>query len=84
MRFHGDWATALDEARRAEEWLLRPPPEPAVGEAYYEQAELHRLRGEFAAADAAYREAQPLGPPAGAGSRAAAACAWPASRPPGP
>jgi len=56
MRFHGDWTTALDEARRAEEWLLRPPPEPAVGEAYYEQAELHRLRGEFAAADAAYRE----------------------------
>ena len=56
LRFHGDWSTAFDEARRAEEWLLRPPPEPAVGEAYYEQAELHRLRGEFAAADAAYRE----------------------------
>jgi DNA-binding CsgD family transcriptional regulator len=61
LRFHGDWPTAFDEARRAEEWLLRPPPEPAVGEAYYEQAELHRLRGEVAAADAAYREASRWG-----------------------
>ena len=55
-RFHGDWSTAFEEVRRAQEWLLRPPPTPAVGEAYYEQAELHRLRGEFTAADAAYRE----------------------------
>jgi ATP/maltotriose-dependent transcriptional regulator MalT len=61
MRFHGDWSTAFDEARRAEEWLLRPPPEPAVGEAFYEQAELHRLRGEFAAAERAYREASQWG-----------------------
>ena len=61
MRFHGDWATAFDEARRAEAWLLRPPPEPAVGEAYYEQGELHRLRGEFAAAETAYREASQWG-----------------------
>jgi len=56
MRFHGDWSGAFEEARQAQEWLLRPPPTPAVGEAYYEQGELHRLRGEFAAADAAYRE----------------------------
>jgi len=61
LRFHGEWPEALDEARRAEEWLLRPPPEPAVGEAYYEQAELHRLRGELAAAGAAYREASQWG-----------------------
>jgi DNA-binding CsgD family transcriptional regulator len=61
MRFHGDWSAAFDEARRAEAWLLRPPPEPAVGAAYYEQAELHRLRGEFAAAETAYREASRWG-----------------------
>ena len=61
LRFHGDWSAALDEARRAETWLLRPPPEPAVGEAYYQQAELHRLRGEFAVADVAYREASRWG-----------------------
>jgi DNA-binding NarL/FixJ family response regulator len=61
LRFHGDWAEALEEARRAETWLLRPPPEPAVGEAYYQQAELHRLRGEFAVAEVAYREASRWG-----------------------
>lgn len=61
LRFHGDWSAALDEARQAETWLLRPPPEPAVGEAYYQQAELHRLRGEFAVADVAYREASRWG-----------------------
>jgi len=61
LRFHGEWSTAFDEVRRAEEWLLRPPPEPAVGEAYYEQAELHRLRGELTAAEAAYREARQWG-----------------------
>ena len=61
LRFHGEWSEAFEEARRAEEWLLRPPPEAAVGEAYYEKAELFRLRGEFAAADAAYREASQWG-----------------------
>ena len=57
MRLHGAWPEAGDEARRAQEWLSRPPPEPAVGEAHYEQAELLRLRGDHAAAASAYREA---------------------------
>jgi len=61
LRFHGEWTAALDEARRAQEWLLRPPPEPAVGEAYYEQGELLRLRGRFAEAETAYREASQWG-----------------------
>jgi DNA-binding CsgD family transcriptional regulator len=61
MRFHGDWTAAFDEAREAEALLLRPPPEPAVGEAYFEQAELHRLRGEYPAAERAYREASQWG-----------------------
>jgi DNA-binding CsgD family transcriptional regulator len=56
-RLHGSWSEAVDEARRAEEWLSRPPPEPAVGEAHYEQAEVLRLRGDLVAAEAAYREA---------------------------
>jgi tetratricopeptide (TPR) repeat protein len=60
-QLHGDWVEAFDDATRAQEWLSRPPPEPAVGEAFYEQAELHRLRGEFAKADAAYREAMHWG-----------------------
>jgi DNA-binding CsgD family transcriptional regulator len=57
MRFHGAWAEAIDEARRAQEWLSRPPPEPAVGEAHYQQAELLWRRGQLAAAERAYREA---------------------------
>jgi DNA-binding NarL/FixJ family response regulator len=57
MRFHGAWPEAINEARRAEDWLSRPPPEPAVGEAHYQQAELLRLRGRLAAAERAYREA---------------------------
>ena len=40
MRFHGDWPSATAEVRLAEEALLRPPPEPAAGEALYLQAEL--------------------------------------------
>ena len=61
MLLHGAWPEAIDEARRAQEWLSRPPPEPAVGEAFYQQAELHRLLGEFADAEAAYREASQWG-----------------------
>jgi DNA-binding CsgD family transcriptional regulator len=61
MQLHGAWPEAIDEARRAQEWLSRPPPEPAVGEAFYQQAELHRLRGEHAEAEAAYREASQWG-----------------------
>ena len=61
MQFHGAWSEAIDEARKAQEWLSRPPPEPAVGEALYQQAELHRLRGEFAGAETAYREASGWG-----------------------
>ncbi len=56
-RLHGAWSEAATEARRAEEWLSRPPPEPAVGEAHYEQAELLRLRGDYHAAEAAYQQA---------------------------
>lgn len=57
MRFHGAWPEATEEVHRAEAWLLRPPPVPAVGEAYYVEAELLRLAGELDGAEAAYREA---------------------------
>jgi ATP/maltotriose-dependent transcriptional regulator MalT len=56
MRFHGDWPSAIAEVRLAEETLLRPPPEPAAGEAFYLQAELFRLQGDLDAAETAYRE----------------------------
>jgi ATP/maltotriose-dependent transcriptional regulator MalT len=56
LQIHGRWEDAVDEVGRAREWLLLPPPKPAVGEAYYLQGELHRLRGEYDAAEAAYRD----------------------------
>ena len=56
MQLHGAWTDALDAAQRAGERLLSRS-QPAVGAAFYGQAELHRLRGEFAQADEAYRQA---------------------------
>jgi DNA-binding NarL/FixJ family response regulator len=60
LALHGAWEEAGAEAARAHELLLRPPPEPA-GEAVYQQAELHRLRGEFADAERGYRDASRQG-----------------------
>jgi DNA-binding NarL/FixJ family response regulator len=61
MRLHGAWQEAGIEAERARVWLLRPPPEPGVGEAIYELAELDRLRGAFEPAEIGYREASSWG-----------------------
>ena len=61
MQLHGDWAEAMEEAQRACDRLLEPPGQPAVGMAFYQQGELHRLRGEFAAAKKAYRQAHQHG-----------------------
>ncbi|HVM14330.1 MAG TPA: response regulator transcription factor [Egibacteraceae bacterium] len=58
MLRHGDWRDAGEEARHACERLSR---RPAAGAAFYLQAELHRLRGEFAMAEAGYREASHCG-----------------------
>jgi DNA-binding CsgD family transcriptional regulator len=59
MQLQGAWPDAMDEARRACTWLSRPPGR--AGAAFYQQAELHRLRGELEPADEAYREASRLG-----------------------
>ena len=48
LLLNGAWRAAADEARRAHDWLVGPPPEPAVGEALYQQGELHRLAGRSA------------------------------------
>jgi DNA-binding CsgD family transcriptional regulator len=61
MQLHGAWPEALEEADRARAQLTRPRLQPAAGSAYYRLAELHRLRGEFAAAEAAYRQASEAG-----------------------
>jgi DNA-binding CsgD family transcriptional regulator/tetratricopeptide (TPR) repeat protein len=61
MQFHGAWQDAAAHTQIAYERLSQPPPEPAVAEAIYQQGELHRLRGEFDAADKAYRNANEHG-----------------------
>jgi DNA-binding NarL/FixJ family response regulator len=58
MQLHGNWPDAVDEARRACERLS---DHPAIGAAYYQQGELHRLHGEFAKAEEAYRQASQWG-----------------------
>jgi DNA-binding CsgD family transcriptional regulator len=56
LRLHGAWDAALTEVRRACEQLAARA-NPAARAAFYEIAELHRLRGAYADAEAAYREA---------------------------
>ena len=53
MTLTGAWQTAMDEAERACE-RLAARHDPAMGDALYEQAEVHRLRGDFAAAETLY------------------------------
>jgi DNA-binding NarL/FixJ family response regulator len=60
MQLHGAWSDAVEEAQRACDWLSRPPG-PATGSAFYQRAELHRLRGEFAKGEQAYRQASQFG-----------------------
>jgi DNA-binding CsgD family transcriptional regulator len=57
MQLHGAWPEAMDEVRRARDRLSDPPGPPVVvAMACYQQAELHRLRGEFAQAEDGYRQ----------------------------
>jgi ATP/maltotriose-dependent transcriptional regulator MalT len=61
MQLQGAWEDAIEEARRACDYLSRPStPEQADG-AYYQLAELHRLRGEYDRAEEAYGQARRLG-----------------------
>jgi DNA-binding NarL/FixJ family response regulator len=57
FQLQGAWTDALDSARRACELLAGPPAWDVLGSAYYQLAEIERLRGEFAQADESYRQA---------------------------
>ena len=61
MQLQGAWPEAIAEARRGCERFEKgiDPQRPAF--AYYQLAEVHRLQGEFAAAEEAYRNASRWG-----------------------
>jgi ATP/maltotriose-dependent transcriptional regulator MalT len=60
LQARGDWTAALAEVELAS-IRLAEPFHPALGVARYQEGELRRLRGEFAAAAAAYHAAADLG-----------------------
>ena len=62
LQAHGAWTEAVVEAELARR-RLSDPAHPALGLALYQQAELHRLRGELDQADRAYRAAAEQGRP---------------------
>jgi len=61
LQLHGQWTEAIAEAERATERFDTAEEPIGAGEAFYQRAEIHRLRGEFSAAEEAYREASRLG-----------------------
>lgn len=61
LQRHGAWSEAMVEVAQAVARLSSPTAHPAVGTAFYQQAELHRLRGEVGEAEEAYRRADEWG-----------------------
>ena len=61
FQLQGAWMDALDSARRACEWLAGPPAWDTLGSAYYQLAEIQRLRGDLAEAERSYRQASLAG-----------------------
>jgi len=57
FQLQGAWTDALDTARRACEWLAGPPAWDTLGSAYYQFAEIQRLRGELEEARESYHQA---------------------------
>jgi ATP/maltotriose-dependent transcriptional regulator MalT len=54
MQLRGFWPDAMEQIDEACTQLSAPPGHPAVGAAYYEQAELYRLRGDLGQAERSY------------------------------
>jgi DNA-binding CsgD family transcriptional regulator len=57
LQLRGAWADAAAEAREAEERYTAGMAPIAIGQAFYLQAEVFRLRGSFAEAEECYRSA---------------------------
>jgi DNA-binding CsgD family transcriptional regulator len=60
MQLRGTWPEAIEQAQRARA-LSEGVDRRATAAALYQQAEVHRLKGDFAAAEEAYRGASQLG-----------------------
>ena len=60
LQSHGAWSDALDDACRACDRAARGSQKPPPA-ALYQRGEIHRLRGEHAEAEEAYRTASQLG-----------------------
>jgi DNA-binding CsgD family transcriptional regulator len=63
LQLEGAWTDAVAAARRACDLLSGPVRWDSLGSAHYRLAELHRLRGEFSAAEESYRRAGEAGRP---------------------
>jgi DNA-binding NarL/FixJ family response regulator len=61
LQLRGAWTDAMGSARQACELLAGPPTWDALGSAYYQLAEIHRLRGELEEAEESYRRASLAG-----------------------
>ena len=61
MQLHGAWRDAIEEARRACERSSQGIEHRPPAAAFYQQGEVHRLRGKFSAAEEAYRHASQQG-----------------------
>jgi DNA-binding CsgD family transcriptional regulator/tetratricopeptide (TPR) repeat protein len=61
MQMNGAWGDAIVEGRRAQERCRLAGNRRAAAAAFYQNGEVHRLRGEFAEAEEAYRDASRQG-----------------------
>jgi DNA-binding CsgD family transcriptional regulator len=61
MQIHGAWPAALQEARRASLRFAQSMNKGAASKASYLEGDVHRLQGELAQAEEAYREASRFG-----------------------
>ena len=61
LQLHGAWPQAVEEAKRAGERLVQGADRRVSGAAFYQQAEVYRVLGDFTAADDAYRQASHWG-----------------------
>lgn len=61
MELSGQWQDAVTESRRAAQSVARAISAQTAAGAAYQEAEIHRLRGEFEQAEESYRDASRLG-----------------------